>query len=122
MDEVWSEQLRDEGGNDIGEQDHAFRNTGADEIERSREDNHVEDIVDEACDESAHCLLSHVRIIPNSQKAAHTLGSAPLNVCFNRSTKRGREEDGDPGSGKAMSPGHHLQSVIEDLSLLRLHD
>ncbi len=49
MDEVWSNQLRQEGWEDICQEDDALGYGGADEVEGSREDDHVGDIVDQAC-------------------------------------------------------------------------
>jgi hypothetical protein len=46
--EVWRDELREEGGQDIGEEYDAFRYIGADEILGGGEDDNVEDIVDKA--------------------------------------------------------------------------
>ena len=48
MDEVGSAQLGQEGRYHIGEEDDAFWHVGTDEIEGGREDDDVEDVVDEA--------------------------------------------------------------------------
>lgn len=48
MDKVWSDELCEEGWQDIGEEDDGFGREGADEIEGCGEDDHVEDVVDEA--------------------------------------------------------------------------
>lgn len=47
MDEVRCDQLGEERRNDIGEEDDTFGD-GTDEVLRGGEDDHVEDIVDEA--------------------------------------------------------------------------
>lgn len=46
MDKVWSNELGEERGNDIGEEDDAFRER-PNEVLRGREDDYVEYIVDE---------------------------------------------------------------------------
>ena len=48
MDKVRRNELGEEGRDDIGEEDDAFRE-GADEVLGGGEDDDVEDIVDEAC-------------------------------------------------------------------------
>lgn len=48
MYEVWGAELRQERGDDVAEEDDAFGDVGADEVEGGREDDNVEDIVDEA--------------------------------------------------------------------------
>lgn len=45
MDEVWGDELGEEGREDIGEEDRGLGDTGADEIERCGEDNNIDDIV-----------------------------------------------------------------------------
>lgn len=57
MDEIWRNELGDEGGHDIGEEDDAFGNIWADEVEGGGENYHVEDVVDEAC--SRQPCVSH---------------------------------------------------------------
>lgn len=47
MDKVRCDQLGEERGNDIGEEDDAFGD-GTDEVLGGGEDDHVEDIIDEA--------------------------------------------------------------------------
>ena len=47
MDEVRRTKLGQEGRNDICEQDNAFWNIGPNKIKGSREDDHVEDVVDQ---------------------------------------------------------------------------
>ena len=49
MHAVGKEKLDDEAGNHVAEEDDAFWDRGADEIEGSRQDDDVEDIVDETC-------------------------------------------------------------------------
>jgi hypothetical protein len=48
VDEVWGDEFREKRWHDIGEQDHAFRDGGTNEIKGSREDDNVGDIIDEA--------------------------------------------------------------------------
>jgi hypothetical protein len=48
VDEIRGAQLCNERGYDIGEEDDAFGDVGPDEIEGGGEDDHVEDVVDEA--------------------------------------------------------------------------
>lgn len=48
MYEVRRAELRQEGGYHVAEEDHAFRDVGANEVKRGGEDDNVEDIVDEA--------------------------------------------------------------------------
>jgi hypothetical protein len=49
MHEVRRDELGEERGHDVAEEHDAFGDEGADEIEGSREDYYVEDIVYEAC-------------------------------------------------------------------------
>lgn len=48
VDEVRGDQFREEGGENVGEEDHAFRDGRADEVLGGGEDDYVEDVVDEA--------------------------------------------------------------------------
>jgi hypothetical protein len=48
VDEVWGDEFRDKGWDDIGEQDHAFRDCGTNEVEGCGEDDNVGNIIDEA--------------------------------------------------------------------------
>ena len=48
MDEVWSNELRQEGWKDICEENDALRYRWADKIEGCREDDNIGDIVDQA--------------------------------------------------------------------------
>lgn len=48
MDEVWSNEFRGEGGHDIGEEDNALGDVGADEVEGGGEDDDIDDIVYQA--------------------------------------------------------------------------
>ena len=43
-----------------------------------------------------------MRRLPNSQKAMHVLGSAPLKASLNRSRYILQDEEGDPGKGIAI--------------------
>jgi len=49
VDEVWSAQLRQKRGDDIGEKDNSFGDIGSDEIESSGKDDDVKDVVDKTC-------------------------------------------------------------------------
>lgn len=49
VDEVWRTKLGQEGGNDICEQDDAFRNIGSNEIKGSGENDHIENVIDQTC-------------------------------------------------------------------------
>lgn len=49
MDEVGCDELREKGGEHICEKDNTLWDIGTDEVECSREDDNVGDIVDEAC-------------------------------------------------------------------------
>ena len=48
MDEVWRNEFREEGWDDIGEKDNTFGDCGTNEVEGSGEDDNVGDIIDEA--------------------------------------------------------------------------
>lgn len=48
MDEVWSAEFGQERRDDIGQEDHALRHIGTNEIESSGEDDDIQNIVDEA--------------------------------------------------------------------------
>jgi hypothetical protein len=49
VDEVRSDKLREEGWEDICQEHDAFGYGGADQVQGSREDDNVGDIVDQAC-------------------------------------------------------------------------
>lgn len=48
MDEVGCDELGEEGGEDVGEEDDAFGDVASDEVLGGGEDYDVEDVVDEA--------------------------------------------------------------------------
>jgi hypothetical protein len=48
VDEVWSNEFRDEGGHDISEEYDALGNRGAHEVLSGGEDDYVEDVIYEA--------------------------------------------------------------------------
>ena len=48
MYEVWCAQLDEDRGDDVGEEDNAFGDIWTDEVEGGGENDHVEDIVNEA--------------------------------------------------------------------------
>jgi hypothetical protein len=45
VDEVGGDEFGEEGGEDVGEEDDAFGNIGADKVEGCGEDDYVEDVV-----------------------------------------------------------------------------
>jgi len=49
MDEIRCDQFRNERWHNICQEDDSFRNIGANEVKRCREDDDIEDIIDEAC-------------------------------------------------------------------------
>lgn len=49
VDKVRRGQFGHEGRYDVGKEDDSFGETGTDEIERCRQDDYVEDIIDQAC-------------------------------------------------------------------------
>ena len=53
MDEVGGDELGEEGGDDVGQEDDAFGDGRTNKIEGGGEDDHVEDIVDEAWKEES---------------------------------------------------------------------
>lgn len=88
MDKVWGAELGQERGDNVGEENKAFGDGGADEVEGCGEDDNVEDIIDQACGMvSRGCMLVLSDIqstVPNNQNAAHTRGSAPAKAALSR--------------------------------------
>lgn len=120
VDEVGSDELGEEGGQDVGEQDDAFGEV-ADEVLGGGQDDDVEDIIDQAWTEgtvfSGRGLRG--RIIgssPNSQKATRTWVSGLLRMVAMRARQAGvpgigrwsRDEDGD---GFILLCSHDVKSV-----------
>ncbi|KZL75238.1 hypothetical protein CT0861_11293 [Colletotrichum tofieldiae] len=107
VDVVGRDELREEGGEDVGEEDDAFRDRGPDEVLGGGEDDHVEDVVDEAC---CVTLAQHgldppptrrMRgSVPSSQKATTTCVSACRKSAERRAEYSAHDDDGDPGMGR----------------------
>lgn len=70
MDEVRRDELREERGHDVGEEDDAFGKR-ADEVLRGGEDDHVEDIVNQACNRQKCAFLNHEK--PQAYRRARRL-------------------------------------------------
>jgi len=49
VDKVGGDELGEEGGDHVREEDDAFGDLGADEVEGGGKDDYVEDIVDKTC-------------------------------------------------------------------------
>lgn len=111
MDHVREEELGEEGGDDIAEEDDAFGNRGAHQVEGCREDYYIEYIINESW---VYWLTKSDRHItsqstergnacsPNSQKATQTLGSAPLKTAANLDLYMVQDAAGDPGRGSML--------------------
>ena len=110
MDDVRHNQLRSERRDDVCEQDDALGDIGTDQIQGRGQHDHIEDIIDQAypTDMSVTAILeepvnlSHWgqrSILPNSQNATQTRGSAPLKMALKRFRNRAHEHDGVPGKG-----------------------
>ncbi len=117
MNEVGRAELDAEGGDHVCKEDDSLGDIGSDKVQGRGEDDHVEDVVDQACTDSVrvagrpanrHTDRIFVSIqakshLPKSQNATHTRGDAPLKACLRRSPNSAHEDEGDPGSGSAIA-------------------
>jgi hypothetical protein len=117
VDEVWGDEFREEGWDDIGEKDNTFGDCGTNEVEGSGEDDNVGDIIDEAW-----MILTKIFSkrgvdgsgveVPNSQKATSTEASAPWKMALNLALYIAHDEPGDPGSGRSTEEDGDLVIVV----------
>ena len=49
MDDIWRHELCKEAGYDVRQKDNSFRYLRTHEVQGSRQDDHVKNVVDEAC-------------------------------------------------------------------------
>lgn len=104
MYEVGSDQLGEEGWEDVCKEDDAFGYGGADEIEGCGENDNVGDIIDETYRCVSTCAaMGRVwkYAVPNNQNATTTEVSAPWKRAPNLALYMAHDEPGDPGIGRS---------------------
>ncbi len=81
MDEVGGDQLRNERWHNIGKKDDAFRYLGTDKVEGRREDDDIEDIVDQTCETIRYNRHGEWIIATKQPEGYQHIGISPLKDC-----------------------------------------